>query len=113
MHTAFAAAWAIDRCLKHPDYEEKTREMYSKRVQSRLEIARSLALPNYLSADAEISDLARRTLQFERDNTQDLMSAVVRLTSRSDNFMKITGENELRNLKPGQLIEIDGLEKDE
>jgi len=112
MYSAYAAAWAIDRCFRQPEHEQKSRVMYTQQVQGRHEIARSLALPRYISGSEAVSELARRTLKFERNDVQTLMSAVVRLSSRSDNFKKISGETELRELKPEQLIQIDRLQKE-
>lgn len=84
-YSAYAAAWAIDRCLKNPASTEQSQALYAKQLQGRLEIARTLALPQYKS-EGEASELAKDALKLQRDNVQELMQVVSTLTTRSGNF---------------------------
>ena len=90
LYGAAAAAWAVDRLLTHPDHGDRTRAMFTRQLNGRIEVARSLALPRYRGAD-EITDLARATLALERSAVKDIMYAVAEFTTRSDNWLEIVG----------------------
>lgn len=90
LYGAAAAAWAVDRVLNHPDQAERTRAMFERQLNGRIEVARSLALPRYRGTD-EITDLAKATLALERSAVKDIMYAVSEFTTRSDNWLEIVG----------------------
>lgn len=90
LYGAAAAAWAVDRLLTHPDQGDRTRAMFTRQLNGRVEVARSLALPRYRGAD-EVTDLARATLALERSAVKDIMYAVAEFTTRSDNWLEIVG----------------------
>jgi flavin-dependent dehydrogenase len=110
MYSAYAAAWAINRSLGKPGLAEDSRELFTRQVQGRIEVARSLALPNY-TGGGEISDLAKEAIRLERAPVQDLMQVVSTLTSRSDNYKDMT-DQAVRELGANQLYIIDELELD-
>lgn len=90
LYGAAAAAWAVDRVLTHPDQAQRTRDMFTRQLNGRIEVARSLALPRYRGG-AEITDLAKATLELERSAVKDIMYAVSEFTTRSDNWLEIVG----------------------
>ncbi len=90
LYGAAAAAWAVDRVLTHPEQAQRTRDMFSRQLNGRVEVARSLALPRYRGG-AEITDLAKATLALERSAVKDIMYAVSEFTTRSDNWLEIVG----------------------
>ena len=66
--------------------------MFSRQLNGRIEVARSLALPRYQGAGGEVTDLARRTLELDRSAVKDIMYAVSEFTTRSDNWLEIVGQ---------------------
>lgn len=100
MYSAYSAAYAIDRSFKHPEKAAKWQEMFAQQLQGRLEVARSLALPRYVSGEIT-SELAKSAMRLERGDLQDLMYSVSSLTTRSDNFLAMLGEDskQFRNAK--------------
>ncbi|MFV2000272.1 MAG: NAD(P)/FAD-dependent oxidoreductase [Acidimicrobiia bacterium] len=91
MYGAAAAAWATDRILAHPEQADWIRDMFSRQLYGRVEVARSLALPRY-RGEEDVTDLARATLALERSAVKDIMYAVSEFTTRSDNWLGIVGE---------------------
>ena len=92
LYGAATAAWAVDRVLTRPDQAERVRDMFSRQLNGRIEVARSLALPRYQGAGGEVTDLARKTLELERSAVKDIMYAVSEFTTRSDNWLEIVGQ---------------------
>jgi len=91
MYGAAAAAWATDRILAHPEQADWIRDMFSRQLYGRVEVARSLALPRY-RGEEDVTDLARATLALERSAVKDIMYAVSEFTTRSDNWLGIVGK---------------------
>ncbi|MDJ0953320.1 MAG: NAD(P)/FAD-dependent oxidoreductase [Acidimicrobiia bacterium] len=91
MYGAATAAWAIDRALTKPEQAERVRDMFTRQLNGRIEVARSLALPRYSGAGGEVTDLAKKTLELERSAVKDIMYAVSEFTTRSDNWVEIVG----------------------
>lgn len=56
---AAAVAWAVDRALTRPGQAESVRKLFTRQMQGRLEVARSLALPHYQPGD-RVSHLPKR-----------------------------------------------------
>jgi flavin-dependent dehydrogenase len=108
LYGAAAGAWAVDRILNNPDQADRTRDMFSRQLNGRIEVARSLALPRYRGA-SEVTDLARTTLALERSAVKDIMYAVSEFTTRSDNWLAIVGE-EAPDLTSEQRRVIDDIE---
>ncbi len=92
LYGAATAAWAVDRALTHPDQAGRVRDMFTRQLNGRIEVARSLALPRYKGAGGEVTDLARKTLELERSAVKDIMYAVSEFTTRSDNWLEIVGQ---------------------
>lgn len=90
LYSAAAVAWAIDEMLKRPARATRIRDLFVTQVRGRLEVARSLALPQYRSEGA-VSDLAKNAIQLERNDVKELMYAVSSLTSRTDNWDEMVG----------------------
>lgn len=86
MYSAYAAAWAIHQSLRKPLDADLNVERFSAMVRGRIEISRSLALPQYRSPEDGISDLAKTTVKLERHSIRELMWAVSALTTRSQNY---------------------------
>ncbi|MCA9930858.1 MAG: tryptophan 7-halogenase [Anaerolineales bacterium] len=95
MYSAYAASWAIDASFKKPESTELNQELFSRQLQGRLEIARSLALPRYRSEDDGVSELAKQAIQLERNDVRELMHAVSSLTTRSDNFKEMVNHKDV------------------
>ena len=68
-------------------------------------MARSLALPEY-RVSGEVSDLAKESVQFMPPNVRQLMYSVALLTTRSDNWLQLLGD-EPPALTDGQLKEYE------
>ena len=90
LYSAGAVAWAIDEMLKRPDRAGRLRDLFITQVRGRLEVARSLALPQYRSEGA-VSDMAKSAIQLERNDVKELMFAVSSLTSRTENWDEMIG----------------------
>ncbi len=108
MYSAGAAAWAVDYALSSNKSAERARALYSRQLQGRLEVARSLALPRYRS-EGEVSDLAKTAIQLERPAVRELMYVVSSLTTRSDNWLEMVG-GEAPELEEGQLRTIEQID---
>lgn len=89
-YSAAVAAWAVDRCITHPNSVELVRGHFSRQIDGRIEVARSLALPQYRSS-GQVSDLARESVKFMPPNVRHLMYAVSLLTTRSENWLELLG----------------------
>lgn len=94
MYSAYTAAWSIDRCFKNPERTAKYQTLYSKQLEGRLEVARSLALPGYRSGN-HASELARAMVTFESKTEQELMATVSQMTTRADNFFHLIEDDNL------------------
>ena len=92
LYGAATAAWATDRALTHPDHADRVRDMFTRQLTGRIEVARSLSLPRYSGGGGEVTDLARKTLELERSAVKDIMYAVSEFTTRSDNWLEIVGQ---------------------
>ncbi len=104
LYSGSAAAWAVDRCLTKPDAAEGTRAIFERQLRGRYEIARSLALPQYRS-EGTVSELARQAIQMERSELQELMYVVSSLTTRTDNWLEMTG-GDAPEVTDAQLHEV-------
>ncbi len=103
LYSSAIAAWSVDHAIKNPGSVERTRAHFSRQLYGRLEVARSLALPEYRSS-GEVSGLARESVQFMPPNVRQLMYSVALLTTRSDNWLELLGD-EPPVLTDGQLKE--------
>lgn len=88
MYSAHLAAWAIDKCFRRPERRQQYQSLYSKQLEGRLEVARSLALPGYRSGN-HASELARTMVTFESTTEKELMATVSQMTTRADNFFNL------------------------
>ena len=104
LYSGSAASWCIDRCLTRPESADGARAIFNRQLKGRYEIARSLALPQYRS-DGEVSELAREAIKMERSELQELMYVVSSLTTRTDNWMEMTG-GEAPTVNDAQLHEV-------
>lgn len=91
MYSASAAAWAIDRTLRSPERAGHYRAIYSSQHQQRMELARTLALPNY-DLEGPASLQARTVMKFSDANARALMHAAASLTARSQHFHALAEE---------------------
>lgn len=90
MYSARTAAWAISRALKHPDRAAETQTIFSKQLRDRLELARTLALPQYeLSGPA--GEGAKEVMKFLDTKGRALAQAASSLTARSQHFHALVG----------------------
>ncbi len=107
MYSAFAASWAIDACFRDPSSTQLNQDLFTKQLRGRYEIARSLALPRYRSADDGVSELAKQAIQLERKDVQDLMHTVSALTTRSDNFKEMVNRDDDSSVKSDKVKVIE------
>ena len=105
---AASAAWAVKRVLAHPDLADHVRAQFSRQLQGRVEVARSLALPQY-QTDGEVSRLARDTFKLERSAVKGIMYVVSELTTRSDNWHGIV-EGEAPDLTADQVRVVERIQ---
>lgn len=104
LYSGSAAAWAVDRCLTKPEAAKGTLAIFERQLKGRYEIARSLALPQYRS-DGVVSEVAKQAIQMERSELQQLMYVVSSLTTRTDNWLEMTG-GEAPEITDDQLHEV-------
>ncbi len=91
MFSAGLASWAIDRALKKNSLTDNSRALYSRHLQTYLELSRALALPSYGYSNEEM-DSVRRSIKWESPLELELMHVVSTLTTRSENFVSMIGE---------------------
>ncbi|CAD5985116.1 MULTISPECIES: NAD(P)/FAD-dependent oxidoreductase [Planktothrix] len=106
MYSAYTATWAIDRSFKNPSSLVHNQALFSRQMQGRLEVARSLALPRY-QLGHDTCDLARATVQMERSLEQELMAASSTMTGRSDNFQAIASSLNGRKINSNKFRVIE------
>jgi len=111
-YSAFAAAWAIDRCFRDPAGVARTQALYAKQLQGRLEIARNLALPGY-EPSREESELAKSALRLQRQEVQGLMQVVSTLTTRSGNIDEMMAEDGIELATAGKIRVFQELKVDQ
>ncbi len=75
LYSAYSAAWAADKCLKHPEHADRYQAIYDNQLQRRLEASRALALPSYRPVDF-LHQAAADGIGFESLNEQALMNVV-------------------------------------
>lgn len=85
MYGAWAAAWAIDHCLRAPGEAAAYQALFAQQVQARLELARALALPGY-DAQALADPQAQAIARLTSDRAQALLHAASNATARSHNL---------------------------
>lgn len=85
LYSAYAAAWATDKCLADPDQAARYHAIYDSQIARRMETSRRLALPGYSPVD-DLDQAIREGIGFESLNEQALMNVVSNLTTRSANF---------------------------
>jgi flavin-dependent dehydrogenase len=88
MYSAYMSAWAIDRCFKEPERTEEYQESFTQQIQSRFELARSLALPRYQITD-RMSDQTKEAAGFMSMQSKELMQAAASTVGRSTNYKAI------------------------
>lgn len=103
MYSAFAASWAIDNSLKKPKNTARNQEVFERQLRGRMEIARSLALPQYYNEDSGVSQMAKDALKLERHDVRKLMHAVSMLTTRSDNFKEMVNHKDIPEVDPNMV----------
>ncbi len=105
LYSAAAVAWAVDRVITQPQAIERTRAIFAGQIYGRVEVARSLALPQYRSS-GKVSDLAKEAVKFSPSAVQELMYVVSSFTTRSDNWLELVGGT-APELQEGQWRELD------
>ncbi len=105
LYSAAAVAWAVDQAIKRPQAIERTRAIFTGQIYGRVEVARSLALPQYRSS-GEVSDLAKEAVKLSPSAVQELMYVVSSFTTRPHNWLELVG-GAAPELKEGQLREFD------
>ncbi|MBI2311674.1 MAG: tryptophan 7-halogenase [Betaproteobacteria bacterium] len=88
MYSARAAAWAIDRSFRAPGRAAEHQAIYTKQLQSRVELARALALPQYEVGSAATGE-AKKAMQFADANARALIRAASQLTARSQHVQAL------------------------
>ena len=88
MYSAYASAWAIDRCFKQPARTEEYQATFTQQLQSRFELARSLALPRYQVSD-RVSDQAKEAFDLMSIRSKELMRTAAATMGRPTNYNEI------------------------
>ncbi len=91
MYSARTAAWCISRSLKSPDRTLEMQALYSSQLMDRMELARTLALPQY-ELNGPASAGAKKGMQFLDANGKALARAASALTARSQHFHALVDE---------------------
>lgn len=91
MYSARAAAWSIDHCFRSPARTARYQAIYTNQLQARMELARTLALPQYELA-GPASAQAKNAAQFMDSQAHALMLAASSLTARSQHFLALFDE---------------------
>ena len=91
MYSARAAAWAIDRSFRAPQRSAEHQAIYTRQLQSRMELARALALPQY-EIGAAATRGAKEAMRFADAQARALIEAASRLTQRSQHFHALADE---------------------
>jgi hypothetical protein len=92
MYSARTAAWAITRSLRNPDRAAELQAMYTSQLMSRMELARTLALPQYnLSGPASTG--AKQAMRFIDAKGQALAKKASSLTARSQHFRALVDDD--------------------
>lgn len=103
MYSARTAAWAISRSLKFPDRAAEMRAMYTSQLTDRMELARTLALPQY-ELNGPASAGARKGMQFLDAKGKALTRAASALTARSQHFQALVeGESGPVSPRPARV----------
>lgn len=97
LYSGRAAAWAVERCLQAPDRAADTRSLYTHQLQGRLDLARTLALPNYGLDEPQTLATAQRMAQFAGGAVQSLMYGAALLVNRGPNVDAIFADAQVRN----------------
>jgi flavin-dependent dehydrogenase len=90
MYSAQAAAWAIDRSFRARQRTAHHQAIYSSQLQSRMQLARALALPKY-EAGGSATREAKQAMEFADANARALIRAASALTARSEHFHALDG----------------------
>jgi flavin-dependent dehydrogenase len=85
-YTAFAAASAIDGCLRRPQRSDYFARVFSTLVRQRLALFRLSALPAGRNSYPEDLPVALKAAQLERASEQELLLGQVILTDRRENL---------------------------
>jgi flavin-dependent dehydrogenase len=93
MYSARTAAWAIARSFRHPDRAMEIQAMYTSQLLNRMELARTLALPQY-NLGGPASAGAKQAMQFIDAKGQALARSASSLTARSQHFQALVGSAE-------------------
>jgi flavin-dependent dehydrogenase len=91
MYSARAAAWAIERSLRQPARTAEHQAIFSAQLQDRMELARTLALPQY-ELDGPASRQAKNVVQFSNRQARALLLAASGLTARSRHVQALLDE---------------------
>ena len=109
LYMAFIAAIATEQAIKKPEKAAAYQAIYTRQLEGRLEVARSLALPRY-QMESQVGELAKEAIQLDQPNVQEMMQVVTSLTNRAQNFKEILTDIGAEDRQPHQLWEIDSLE---
>jgi flavin-dependent dehydrogenase len=94
-YSAFLAAWAIDRSLRHPDRATQSQALFSSHFAGRYEIGHALALPRF-GGFGKVSDTARRSIGFDCTRERELMYTASTITGRPENLQELLPDEQDR-----------------
>lgn len=106
MYSGYVASWAIDRSIRNPTATARLQSIYTRQVEARLELARSLALPRYSSLDVA-TEAAKSAARFESSTEHELMCVVSAMTTRSENARDLLGDEIGRSLETDRYQTLD------
>jgi flavin-dependent dehydrogenase len=108
-HSAYLAAWAIDRSIKRPDSTKRSFGMYASQLTARLELARSLAVPATMQEQGE-SSAARVAAGFENSLEQQLIGTVSKMTTRALDPTALADDGKGQDLGRSRFRVLDSIE---
>lgn len=102
MYGAYTAAWSIDRSLQRPHRRDEYQAIFTRQLQSRLELGRALALPYYQTSRTGTNQ-AQEAINFAGTQAQGLMYAAALLTARAPNFTSLIDNPAIRQAAQARL----------
>jgi flavin-dependent dehydrogenase len=89
LYSGHLAAWAIDRCLRHPMQAEGTRKLFETQMGGRYELARTMALPG---VETDAPQGAKTYFDFFSTAEKELMWSAASMTTRSGNMVRASAD---------------------
>jgi flavin-dependent dehydrogenase len=89
LYSGHLAAWAVQRCLRHPAQAESTRKLFETQMSGRYELARTMALPG---VETDATQGAKTYFDFFSVAEKELMWSAASMTTRSGNMVRASND---------------------